>query len=173
MNKLILKNKFLATSFKCFSTNNHVQPWIEVENRIAKLKGELVLSEQSQIINYAVNLVKGYYRSTNKDAITADSVFEDHGLDSLDSLELCVQLEDELGYIIEAETMPKIKRVRHLVNFIKHMESYKQQHKILPQDAAQQSEENWDDWLPKGEKLKEKLFGYTKKAEHKAEEPRH
>ncbi len=39
--------------------------------------------------------------------------------------------------------MPKIKRVRHLVNFIKHIESYKQQHKILPQDAAQQSDRIW------------------------------
>jgi len=145
---------------KCFSTQ--VQPWVETESRIAKLRGELVLSEQNQIVNYAINLVKGYYRTTNKDAITAESNFADHGLDSIDSLELCVQLEDELGYIIEAETMPKIKKVRHLINFIKHMEAYKQQHKLLPQEQAQLSDENWDDWLPKGEKIKEKLFGYTK-----------
>lgn len=165
LNKLT-KQPLLSTFFrsiKPFSTQTQVQPWVETQNRLAKLKGELILSDQNQINNYAINLVKGYFRSTNKDNITAESKFEDHGLDSVDSLELCVQLEDELGYIIEAETMPKIKSVRHIINYIKHMEAYKQQYKVLPQDNALESDENWDDWLPNGESLKEKLFGYTKK----------
>ena len=105
--KFINKNQLKNFS----TTTSSVQPWVEVENRLSKLKGELVLTEHSKVEAYAINLVKGYFRTTNKDAVTAESSFKDHGLDSLDSLELCVQLEDEVGYIIEAETMPKVTKV--------------------------------------------------------------
>ena len=147
---------------RLFCTKNEVQPWVDEENRLTKLRGELVLNEHSQIEKYAVNLVRGYFRTTNKDAVTKDSLFEEHGLDSVDSLELCVQLEDELGYVIEAETMPKFKKVEHFINFIKHMEAYKKEHKVLPQNKAVADEENWDNWMPKGEKIKAKLFKNTK-----------
>jgi acyl carrier protein len=163
MKSLLKTSKFsLNKTIKLFSTQ--IQPWVEVESRINKIRGELVLSDQSKIEKYAVNLIKNYYRSTNKDAITKDSDFKDHGLDSIDSLELCVQLEDELGYIIEAETMPKLTKVKHFINFIKHMEAYKQEHKVLPQEAATSYEASWEDWLPKGDKLKEKLVKHTKEA---------
>lgn len=149
-----------------FSTSSNVQPWVEVENRLAKLRGELVLKEHSQMEQYAINLVKGYYRSTNKDNISIKSTLAEHGLDSLDSLELCVQLEDELGYIIEAETMPKVTKVKHIVNLIKQFEAYKQEFKMTAQERAHKDEENWDDWMPKGEKLKQKLYGFVKKNKH-------
>ena len=112
----ILKNSKVSVNkyYKAFSTQ--VQPWVEVESRLNKIRGELVLSDQTKIEQYAVNLIRNYYRSTNKDAITKDSDFKEHGLDSIDSLELCVQLEDELGYIIEAETMPKLTKVKHFIN---------------------------------------------------------
>lgn len=160
LNLLLKKQSFSIRYY--FSTKSEVQPWVNVENRLSKLRGELVLKEHSQVENYAVNLVRGYYRSTNKDAITKDSLLKDHGLDSVDTLELCVQMEDELGYIIEAETMPKFNKVEHFINFIKHIEAYKREHKILPQQKAVQSEENWDNWLPNGEKIKSKLFKHTK-----------
>ena len=95
------------------------------------------------------------------------SSLEEHGLDSLDALELCCQIEDELGYIIEAEVMPKFSKVKHFINFIKHMEGYKAEHKILPQQQAHESEENWGDWIINGEKLKAKLYGYTQEKEGK------
>lgn len=157
------KTSFI-NSYKSFSTQ--VQPWVEVENRIAKVRGELVLSDKSNITKYAINLVKGYYRTTNKEAITLESQFSDHGLDSLDSAELCTQLEDELGYIIEAETIPKVNRVKHIVNLIEHFEAYKQEFKVFPQEKAHEGE-NWDEWIPKGEKIKSKLFSYTKKKNNK------
>lgn len=148
---------------KCSFTSTQIQPWVEKEERLAKLKGELILSDRSHIKNYVIDLVKNYYRTTNKDALTLESNLQDHGLDSLDSIELCCQLEDELGYIIEAETMTKIKKVKHIVNFIEHLEAYKKEFKIIPQERATDPDENWDDWMPKGEIIKTKLFGYTKK----------
>ncbi len=153
---------------KSFSTATSVQPWVDRESRIAKLRSELVLAEHSQMENYVLNLVKNYHRTTNKDAVTKNAVFSDHGLDSLDSIELCMQMEDELGYIVEAETISRFTKVKHLINFVNQMELYKRQHKTLPQFRAQEYTENWDDWLPKGEVIKAKLFGYTKEGENKA-----
>jgi len=140
-----------------------IQPWVEIEKRLSKLRGDLVLNEHDKIEKYVIGIVRNYFRTTYKDGVNLDSVLEDHGLDSLDSIELCMILEDELGYIIEAETMPRIKSVRHLVNFIKHIEAYKRESVLLPQQKALSDEENWDDWLPKGETIKNKLFSFTKK----------
>ena len=46
---------------------------------------------------FVINLIKNYFRTTNKDGITIDSSLADHGLDSLDSFELSMKLEEELG----------------------------------------------------------------------------
>ena len=80
-------NKFNLLT-KGFSTE--IQPWLHQESRIAKLRGELVLSDHSHIEKYAINLVRSYFRTTNKDAVSLDSSLKSHGLDSIDSLELCV-----------------------------------------------------------------------------------
>ena len=168
LNKNVLRLN-INKNLRFFSTEQSVQPWVGVENKLAKLRSELVLTEHSQIENYVVNLVRGYYRTTNKDAVTKDSVLEDHGLDSVDSLELCVNLEDELGYIIEAETMTKFSKVSHFINYILHLEAYKREFKVLPQTASQESTENWDDFVPQGEALKNKLYGYTKEGKKDGE----
>lgn len=171
--KNLLKNVksslFKNVNFKLFSSTQQttIQPWVEVENRLTKLKSELVLKEHGQIEKYVLNLLSSYYRTTNRDTLSSVSSLEEHGLDSLDALELCCQIEDELGYIIEAEVMPKFSKVKHFINFIKHMEGYKTEHKILPQQKAHESEENWDDWVVNGEKLKAKLYGYTKEKDTK------
>jgi len=148
---------------------NAVQPWVEVENRLAKLRGELVLADECRIEKYVLGVIGGYFRTTYKDGLTMESKLSDHGLDSLDSIELGMILEDELGYIIEAETLPQFTKVKHFVNFIKQLEAYKKEHIVLPQVKAQESEESWDSWIPYGEKLKSKLFNMTenKKAEKK------
>ena len=46
----------------------------------------------------------------------------DHGLDSLDGIELAMQIEEDLGYTISAETLPVLNKVKHFVNYIKHVE---------------------------------------------------
>lgn len=51
-----------------------------------------------------------------------ESKFSDHGLDSLDSIELAMQVEEDLGYVISAETLPVLNKVKHISNYIKHVE---------------------------------------------------
>jgi acyl carrier protein len=139
-----------------------IQPWVEVENRLTKLRSELVLSDQTKIDQYVLGVVKNYFRTTYKEGLTLESKLSDHGLDSLDSVELGMVLEDELGYIIEAETLPQFTKVKHFSNYIKQIEAYKKEFVLLPQERAHQEEETWDNWIPGGEKLKSKLRSYTK-----------
>lgn len=156
--------------------SNAIQPWVQIENRLAKMRGELVLSDHGKIDSYILGVVKGYFRTTYKDGLTLESNLEDHGLDSLDAIEIGMILEDELGYIIEAETLPQFRKVKHFANYIKQMEAYKKEFVLLPQDRAQESEESWDTWIPYGEKLKSKLFKMTKeksKKEKKENAPKH
>ena len=139
-----------------------IQPWVEMENHIMRTRNELVLSDHDRIEKYVLSVVRGYFRTTYKDGISLNSNLKDHGLDSLDSIELGMILEDELGYIIEAEVLPKFSKPKHFVNYIKQMEAYKAEFHMLPQEIAQKDEENWDNYLPFGEKLKAKLYSYTK-----------
>ena len=53
-----------------------------------------------------------------KASLTLESSFVDHGLDSLDTIELVIQVEDELGYMIDAEKLEIFKKPKHFVNFI-------------------------------------------------------
>ncbi len=48
--------------------------------------------------------------------ITADSTFEELGIDSLDTVELLMNLEDEIGQEIELDQ--KVETVGELVKFI-------------------------------------------------------
>jgi acyl carrier protein len=139
-----------------------LQPWIISQNNLTKQASELILADNSKIENYVLNVIKGYFRTTYKDGLTLDSNLAEHGLDSLDAVELCMVLEDELGYIIEAEVMPKFYKPKHFVNYIKHMEAYKREFHFLPQIRAQKDEENLNEWIPGGETLKQKLYSFIK-----------
>jgi acyl carrier protein len=44
-----------------------------------------------------INLFKGYFRTTRKANLTINSTLAEHGLDSLDSIELSMKIEEELG----------------------------------------------------------------------------
>ena len=50
----------------------------------------MVLKDNDQISKYVLNLVKNYFRTTKKAKLTLESKFEDHGLDSLDAIELVI-----------------------------------------------------------------------------------
>jgi acyl carrier protein len=147
------------------SSATSIQPWVEMENHIMRTRNELVLSDHVRIEKYVLSVVRGYFRTTYKDGITLNSNLTEHGLDSLDSIELGMILEDELGYIIEAEVLPKFTKPKHFVNYIKQMEAYKAEFHMLPQELAKKDEENWDNYLPFGEKLKAKLYSYTQKGD--------
>lgn len=63
-------------------------------------------------------IVKLIADRTERDAatITKESTFHDLGIDSLDTVDLLMNLEDELG--IEIELNQKMETVGDLVNFI-------------------------------------------------------
>ena len=95
-------------------------------------KNALVLKTDDEIEQYVVSITKDYFRTTRKATVGLDSQFTDHGLDSLDVVELIIRVEDELGYMIDAENLETFKKPRHFVNFIKQMEGYKEEFNKLP-----------------------------------------
>jgi acyl carrier protein len=88
------------------------------QERSKAQENALVLKDNDQITKYVLSIVKNYFRTTKKSKVALDSEFTDHGLDSLDVIELVIQIEDELGYVIDAENLNKFKKPKHFVNFI-------------------------------------------------------
>ena len=161
-NRLINLFKYQKFNFGEVATKEErkgasIQPWIEKENKLANQASELILSDNSKIENYVLSVVKAYFRTTYKDGITLDSNLTEHGLDSLDAVEISMIFEDELGYIIEAEIMPKFTKPKHFVNYIKQMEAYKREFHFIPQLKAKSAEEGLNEWISEGLKLKQML----------------
>jgi acyl carrier protein len=88
-------------------------------------RNQLVLKKDEDIEAYVLKTLRNYFRTTNKLGLTPESRLSDHGLDSLDSIELAMQLEEDLGYTISAETLPVLNKVKHFINYIKHVEQFK------------------------------------------------
>ena len=96
----------------------------------------LVLKDKDQIEKYVISIVRNYFRTTMKAKVTLDSNLREHGLDSLDLIELVIQIEDELGYVIDAENLQKFQKPKHFVNFITQLEAYKSEFHRLPTDGV-------------------------------------
>jgi acyl carrier protein len=43
----------------------------------------------------------------------------------LDSIEIAMQLEEDLGYVISAETLSQFQRIKHYINYIEQVEGFK------------------------------------------------
>ena len=110
---------------------SEVSLWKE---QVSATKDALVLKTNDEIEDYVLSITRDYFRTTKKASVSLDSLFADHGLDSLDCIELVIRVEDELGYMIDAENLEKFKKPRHFLNFIKHMEAYKEEFNKLPTD---------------------------------------
>ena len=114
-----------------FQDKDQVSLWKDIKAQ----DHSLVLKSNDEIEQYVLSVVKNYFRTTKKASVALDSKFSDHGLDSLDAIELVIQIEDELGYLIDAEKLELFKTPKHFVNFISQMEAYKAEHKRLPHEG--------------------------------------
>ena len=56
----------------------------------AKQENRLVLKTDDEIQDYVLSLVRSYFRTTKKASVELDCLFTDHGLDSLDVIELVI-----------------------------------------------------------------------------------
>lgn len=113
--------------------NAEVSLWQE---KAKQQENALVLKDNDQIQKYVLSIVKNYFRTTKKAKVALDTPFKDHGLDSLDIIELVIQIEDELGYVIDAENLSKFTKPKHFVNFITQLESYKHEFHRLPHEGV-------------------------------------
>ena len=92
----------------------------------------LVLRSQQNIQEYVISLVKNYFRTTYKEGVTINSFLFEHGLDSLDAIELAMIIEEDLGYDVATETLPNFHRVSHFVNYISQVEKFKKTYRKVP-----------------------------------------
>ena len=92
----------------------------------------LVLKSQQNIEEYVISLVRNYFRTTYKNGVSTESLLAEHGLDSLDAVELAMQIEEDLGYDIATETLSNFHSVNHFVNYITQVENYKQTYQKDP-----------------------------------------
>ena len=95
-----------------------------------------MLKDNDQIEKYVISIVKNYFRTTKKAKVSLESSFKEHGLDSLDVIELVIQVEDELGYVIDAESLNRFTKPKHFVNFITQLEAYKSEFHRLPHEQV-------------------------------------
>ena len=99
----------------------------------------LTLKNDDEISKYVLQISRDYFRTTKKAKLSLDSTYRDHGLDSLDVIELVIQVEDDLGYVIDAENLEKFQKPKHFVNYIKQIESYKKEFGKLPHNDKKAS----------------------------------
>ncbi len=127
--------RVLYRSARHFSDNQQVTTKVE-EQGTANLttfyrNGELVtrtalvLRQREQVEEYVLNMVRGYFKTTSKGQLGLESNLKDHGIDSLDVIELAMQVEEDLGYKISAENLTIFHKPKHFANFISQTEEFK------------------------------------------------
>ena len=70
----------------------------------------------SEIIFEKIATLLSTKKGVNKELISIDSSFEELGLDSLDSIELIADMEDEFNVSIPNTELQEIKTIRHAVD---------------------------------------------------------
>lgn len=76
------------------------------------------------------NLQAGYLQ--HDAGVTKSSTLAEHGLDSLDAIEISMQIEEDLGYMISAETLPSFTKVKHYITYIEQVEAFKRENSKNP-----------------------------------------
>jgi acyl carrier protein len=93
-------------SFRLFATHS---------NNLQKIQ----LASHQEIETYVLRLFKDYFRTANVIKLSLRSSFQDHGLDSLDGLELVTKVEDQLGIQASDDTLRTLNSVAAFMKFIK------------------------------------------------------
>ena len=70
----------------------------------------------SEIVFEKIATLLSTKKGVNKELITIDSTFEELGLDSLDSIELIADMEEEFNVTIPNTELQDIKTIRHAVD---------------------------------------------------------
>jgi acyl carrier protein len=70
----------------------------------------------SEIVFEKVATLLSIKKGVNKELITIDSSFEELGLDSLDSIELIADMEEEFNVTIPNTELQEIKTIRNAVD---------------------------------------------------------
>jgi acyl carrier protein len=70
----------------------------------------------SEIVFEKIATLLSTKKGVNKELITIDSSFEELGLDSLDSIELIADMEDEFNVTIPNTELQNIKTIRNAVD---------------------------------------------------------
>ena len=79
-----------------------------------------------------MKVVREYFRTSNRSELTLQSKLSDHSLDSMDAIELVMQVESDLGYMVPTENLAAFTKPVHLVNYIEQVENFKQTYKKQP-----------------------------------------
>ncbi|CAG9323935.1 unnamed protein product [Blepharisma stoltei] len=123
--RLMSTSMMQASAFPHNEDTTKISPMVYDKEGTIVPRNYLVLRKEEEIEKYVLNLLHNYFRTCNKAALSINSYLPDHGLDSLDAVELVVRMEDELGYVIPAEALPAFKNARAFVNYIKQTEDFK------------------------------------------------
>jgi acyl carrier protein len=70
----------------------------------------------SQLVFEKIATLLSTKKGVNKELISIDSSFEELGLDSLDSIELIADMEDEFNVTIPNSELQEIKTIRNAVD---------------------------------------------------------
>lgn len=98
-----------------------------IDNEL-KPVNQLVLRTRQSIEEYVMRVIKDYFRTTQRASLNMNSDLNEHGLDSLDLVEVAMQVETDLGYMIASENLAAFKRPIHFANYIEQVESFKAQY---------------------------------------------
>ena len=139
--RLIAKSQLSVKSFGRFSTaiidksstpsSVYSGKFQYVDNQLVPVN-HLVLSTRVNMEEYVMKVVKDYFRTSNRAELTLNSKLADHSLDSMDTIELVMQVENDLGYMIPTENLAAFSKPVHLVNYIEQVENFKHTYKKQP-----------------------------------------
>jgi acyl carrier protein len=86
---------------------------------LARSKIEEIMSEVQQSIEDRVKRIIGEYLNMNADSIQNDAnIVVDLGADSLDEVDMLMNLEDDFDLVIDDNDAQKLKTVQNVVDYV-------------------------------------------------------